>query len=77
MVMPMRSHQRKSPGESANSTRAINKNHSHIITEITGCLLTALLWGWITATAIIGMIEGRVITNATVLAAVGAVDDGR
>jgi hypothetical protein len=65
----------RNPQTAANSLRAKIKNIKDIVTEIAGCLLTGLLWGWITATAIIGMIEGRVITNETVLAAVGVGDD--
>jgi hypothetical protein len=64
----------RNPQTAANSLRAKIKNSKDIVTEIAGCLLTALLWGWITAQAVIGMIETRVITNETVLAAVG-VDD--
>jgi hypothetical protein len=74
----MATSKRKSPGESANSTRAINKNHVHKLThlakEVAGMVLASIIWGYIVGTAVIGMIETRVITNETVLAAVG-VDD--
>lgn len=73
----MRASNRRNPQTGANGLRAKIKNVKLILTEIAGCLLTALLWGWITAQAIIGMIETRVITNETVLAAVGVGDDGR
>jgi hypothetical protein len=37
-------------------------------------VLASIIWGYIVGTAVIGMIETRVITNETVLAAVGADD---
>jgi hypothetical protein len=64
----------QNPRQAGTAPRAKFKISTDILTEIAGCLLTALLWGWITAQAVIGMIETRVITNETVLAAVGADD---
>lgn len=68
---------RKNPQHPPQTLRAKIKNFKPILAEIAGCLLTAILWGCITAQAVIGMIENRVITNETVLAAVGVSDDGR
>jgi len=67
----------RNPRQAGTAPRGKFKNVKPILTEIAGCLLTALLWGWITGTAIIGMIETRVITNETVLAAAGVATDGR
>lgn len=44
----------ESPGESANSTRAISKNHKHILTEIFGTLLVAAIFSAIVLTAVFG-----------------------
>ena len=73
----MQASKTQNPRQAGTKPRAQFKNVKQILAEIAGCLLTAILWGWITGTAIIGMIETRVITNETVLAAAGVATDGR
>jgi hypothetical protein len=73
----MQASKKQNPRQAGTKPRGKFKNVKPILTEIAGCLLTAILWGWITGTAIIGMIETRVITNESVLAAVGVATDGR
>jgi hypothetical protein len=72
----MATSKRKGPGESANSTGAIRRNSNHIITEILGTLLAALIFAATVLTSAFGMSGGFDHAEAGLILA-GVVIDGR